>query len=156
MATGSQPDSVFYGLYDEYMGEARTKPEVYGYWVLVIGLLAVLAGVVVFATGRTGLLGLGPVAVTELALVFVAAGGPLFLLGAILQLPLRRRAVPVAVLGALASVASSPSSGIVGDVASTSGISAPSASAAVASSSSRMNSVLVAPGSWWPTDRQPR
>ncbi|AQL42213.1 hypothetical protein BV210_05570 [Halorientalis sp. IM1011] len=105
MATGSQPDSVFYGLYDEYMGEARTKPEVYGYWVLVIGLLAVLAGVVVFATGRTGLLGLGPVAVTELALVFVAAGGPLFLLGAILQLPLRRRAVPVAVLGALASVA---------------------------------------------------
>jgi uncharacterized protein YegP (UPF0339 family) len=105
MATGSQPDSVFYGLYDEYMGEARTKPEVYGYWVLVVGLLVVLSGAGVFAAGRAGLLDLSRVAVTELALALGAAGIPVFLLGTVLQLPLRRRAVPVAVLGALASVA---------------------------------------------------
>ncbi|WP_424019863.1 DUF1508 domain-containing protein [Halorientalis pallida] len=105
MATGSQPDSAFYGFYDQYMGEARTKPEVYGYWILVIGLVAILAGVGVFAAGRTGLLGLSPAAVTELTLILAAAGFPVFLLGTVLQLPLRRRAVPVAVLGALVSVA---------------------------------------------------
>ena len=37
MATGSQPDSVSYGLDDEYIGEARTKPEVSGYWILESG-----------------------------------------------------------------------------------------------------------------------
>ncbi|SDF19990.1 DUF1508 domain-containing protein [Halorientalis regularis] len=105
MATGSQPDSAFYGFYDEYMGEAQTKPEVYGYWILVLGLVAILAAAGVFAAGRTGLLGLSPAALTELTLILAAAGFPVFLLGTVLQLPLRRRAVPVAVLGALVSVA---------------------------------------------------
>ena len=104
MATGSQPDSVSYGLYDEYIGEPRTKPEVYGYWVLVVGLVAVLAGAGVLVTGRTGVLPLSRVAVTELVLALGAAGVPLFVLGTVLQLPLRRRAVPVAVLGSLVSV----------------------------------------------------
>ena len=37
MTTESQPDSVSYGLDDEYIGEARTKPEVSGYWILESG-----------------------------------------------------------------------------------------------------------------------
>jgi uncharacterized protein YegP (UPF0339 family) len=101
MATGSQPDSVFYGAYDKYVGEARTKPQVYGYWVLVVGLLAVLVGVLVFLLGTVVSLGLSTTRLNEISIALGAAGGIFLLLGSVLQLPLRRRAVYVAVLGAV-------------------------------------------------------
>jgi uncharacterized protein YegP (UPF0339 family) len=100
MAMGSQPDSVFYGLYDAYVGEARTKPEVYGYWVLVCGLLAVLAGVGIFLVD----LGVATVSLDNWAIGVGASGGVGLLLGSVLQLPLRRRAVSVAVAGGVCSL----------------------------------------------------
>jgi len=105
MATGSRPDSIFYGMYDEYVGEARTKPEVYGYWILVLGLIAALAGVGLFLLDEAVNTGLSQVWVFELTVVLGAVGGVGLLLGSVLQLPLRRRAIHVAVVGSVLSVA---------------------------------------------------
>lgn len=100
MATGSQPDSVFYGVYNEYVGEARTKPEVYGYWILVVGLLAVLVGIGLFLVD----LAVSSISIRDWAIGFGAGGGVGLLLGSVLQLPLRRRAISVAVAGAVCSL----------------------------------------------------
>jgi len=105
MATGSRPDSVFYGVYDKYVGEARTKPQVYGYWVFVLGLLAAIAAAGVFAIGSSVDLGVAPAALEEIVIVLAGCAGIGLLLGAVLQLPLRRRAVYVAVLGSIVSLA---------------------------------------------------
>jgi hypothetical protein len=105
MATGSRPDSVFYGVYDKYVGEARTKPQVYGYWVFVLGLLAAIAAGVVTALGFTVDLGVQPATLEATVLVLAGCAGIGLLLGAVLQLPLRRRAVYAAVLGSLVSLA---------------------------------------------------
>ena len=106
MATGSRPDSVFYGVYDKYVGEARTKPQVYGYWVFVLGLLAAIAAGVVTALGFTVELGVRPATLEAVVFVLAGCAGIGLLLGAVLQLPLRRRAVYVAVLASLVSLAS--------------------------------------------------
>jgi len=105
MATGSRPDSVFYGVYDKYVGEARTKPQVYGYWVFVLGLLSAIAAGGVLAVGTAVDLGLAPLALEEIVVVLGGCAGIGLLLGAVLQLPLRRRAIYVAVLGSVASLA---------------------------------------------------
>jgi hypothetical protein len=104
MATGSRPDSIFYGVYDKYVGDARTKPEVYGYWILVVGLLAVLSGSGLFVIGQVAAVGLSAVAVRQWAIVLGASGGVGLLLGSVLQLPLRRRAIRMAVAGAVCSL----------------------------------------------------
>jgi uncharacterized protein YegP (UPF0339 family) len=104
MATGSQPDSVFYGFYDKYVGDAGTKPEVYGYWAVSIGLLAVLVAAVVFLVEETFALGLPAATVRQAVVAAGAVGVVVLLLGLVLQLPLRRRAVYVAVLGAAVSL----------------------------------------------------
>ncbi|WP_247375937.1 DUF1508 domain-containing protein [Halorientalis brevis] len=104
MATGSQPDSIFYGVYDKYVGEARTKPEVYGYWILVLGLLAVVGGVGLFLTGRAVDVGVSAAALRKWAIGLGASGGVGLLLGSVLQLPLRRQAITVAVAGAVCSL----------------------------------------------------
>jgi len=103
MATGSRPDSIFYGAYDEYVGDPRTKPEVYGYWVLLLGFLTALLGVLLAVAGDvTGLL---PVTrATELGVVLGSVGIVGLLLGTVLQLPLRRRGVWFAVAGAVVAV----------------------------------------------------
>lgn len=106
MATGSQPDSVFYGVYDKYVGEARTKPEVYGYWILVCGLVAVVLGVALALLGQVVDLGVSAVVVREWAFALGASGGVGLLLGLVFQVPLRQRAVYVAVVAACCSLAS--------------------------------------------------
>ena len=106
MATGSRPDSVFYGVYDKYVGEARTKPQVYGYWVFVLGLLAAIAAAGVTAVGLSVDVGVPAAALEEIVIVLAGCAAVGLLLGAVLQLPLRRRAVYTAVLGSVISLAS--------------------------------------------------
>jgi uncharacterized protein YegP (UPF0339 family) len=96
---------VFYGVYDKYVGEARTKPQVYGYWVFVLGLFAAIVAGVVTALGFTVDLGVQPATLEATVLVLAGCAGIGLLLGAVLQLPLRRRAVYAAVLGSLVSLA---------------------------------------------------
>lgn len=105
MATGSRSDDVFFGVYDEYVGQPRTKSVVYGYWLVALGVLAVVGGGVAFAVGNWVTGGLTPLAGREYAFVFGAAGVDLVILGLVLQLPLRRRAVVVAVAGAVLALA---------------------------------------------------
>lgn len=95
MATGSKPDNVFYGLYDKYVGEPETKPEVYGYWLLLVGLGGVLGGVGLWLLGQ---------GTREWAALLGASGTVVVLLGLVLQLPLRKRGIDVAVGSALCSL----------------------------------------------------
>ena len=94
-----------YRLYTEYVGEPRSKKDVYGYWVLLLGYFFALLGILMFLFGPTAQTEVGAFAVRKIAYVLTALGLSFALLGIVLMLPVRRAGIVTAVFGVVLSVA---------------------------------------------------
>ena len=92
-----------YRLYTEYVGEPRSKKDVYGYWVLLVGYFFAALGILIFLFGPTTQGAGGFFIFREAAYVLTALGLPFGLLGIVLMLPVRRTGIVTAILGVLIS-----------------------------------------------------
>ncbi len=93
-----------YRLYTQYVGEPRSKKDVYGYWVLLVGYLLALLGILTFLFGPTTQIDPGAFLFRKIAYTLVALGLPFGLLGIVLMLPVRGWGIVTAVIGVLVSV----------------------------------------------------
>jgi uncharacterized protein YegP (UPF0339 family) len=87
-------------VYRSYVGEPAGSAEVYGYWLYLLAYVVGMAGFVIYLVGiqeYSELL----FTVREVAAVLVGAGALFLLLGIVLQLPITRAAVALALLGLL-------------------------------------------------------
>ncbi|WP_410766540.1 DUF1508 domain-containing protein [Haloferax sp. DFSO60] len=82
------------------MGEPDSNKDVYGYWLFVMGYLVSFAGIAIFLTGlpNTGSGGVN-VFYWRISVTLAAVGLPLAMLGIVLLLPVRWRAVQVTLVG---------------------------------------------------------
>ncbi|MFC7202677.1 DUF1508 domain-containing protein [Haloferax namakaokahaiae] len=82
------------------MGEPDSNKDVYGYWLFVVGYLVSFAGIAIFLTGLPNT-GSGGVNVFwwRISVTLSAVGLPLAMLGIVLLLPVRWRAVQVTLVG---------------------------------------------------------
>ncbi len=87
-------------LYERYVGEPDSEKDVYGYWLFVTGYLVSFAGVGIFLTGLPNAGGSVNVFYWRLSVTLAALGLPLAMLGIVLLLPVRWRAVQVTLGGA--------------------------------------------------------
>jgi hypothetical protein len=93
-------------LYSTRIGTPRSPAEVYGYWLVVLGLVAAVAGVGVFLAGSTAQRGVPAYwALREVGIVLVASSLPLAVFGVTLRLPLQPAAAAVGAFGALVCAA---------------------------------------------------
>lgn len=91
--------------YRAHIGTPRTPSEVYGYWVVVLGLLLGLVGIGTFLWGSTHQWGTAPFwFFREWGIVFAALGLPILLVGVTVRLPLQPAAVAIAGIGASIAV----------------------------------------------------
>ena len=104
MADDRTFSNPLYRLYTQYVGEPRSKKDVYGYWVLLLGYLFALLGILTFLFGPTSQTAPGAFVFREAAYTLAALGLPFGLLGIVLMLPVRRWGIVTAVLGVLISV----------------------------------------------------
>ncbi|WP_416839975.1 DUF1508 domain-containing protein [Haloferax sp. DFSO52] len=93
-----------YRLYERYVGEPDSQKDVYGYWLFVTGYLVSFAGVGIFLTGLPNAGGSVNVFYWRMSVTLAALGLPLAMLGIVLLLPVRWRAVQVTLGGAGLSV----------------------------------------------------
>ncbi|AUX10858.1 hypothetical protein AArcSl_3252 [Halalkaliarchaeum desulfuricum] len=93
-----QPSGTLQSLYTNRIGTARTDDEIFGYWLFLLGVIAGLLGVVVFAFTDAQTMSRG------IGYALAALAPPLIMLGAVIRFPLRRTAMWLAVVGGLLSV----------------------------------------------------
>lgn len=103
MAEDRTFSNPLYRLYTEYVGEPRSKKDVYGYWLLLLGYFFALVGILLFLFGPTTQTAAGAFVVREVAYVLTALGLPFALLGIVLMLPVRRPGILTAILGVIIS-----------------------------------------------------
>lgn len=91
--------------YRERIGDPRTPSEVYGYWIVVLGLLLGLLGIATFLWGSTYAWGTAPFWLfREVGIVLAAIGLPVLLIGVTVRLPLQPAAVAIAGIGGSVAV----------------------------------------------------
>jgi len=109
MATESASGGTAYGgrlfeLYTKYVSEPESKKDVYGYTLLVTGYLLALIGMFVYLVGQA-ITGEDAVfLIREIGGVPAATGLVVTLLGIVLMLPVTRRAIAVAMVGAIVAL----------------------------------------------------
>lgn len=84
-------------LYHRYIGEPESKRDVYGYWLLVLGSVLGILGVLIYQVEQ-GLFP-GNFAVREIAIVLAATGLALSLFAIVVLLPVRRRGMEASIVG---------------------------------------------------------
>jgi uncharacterized protein YegP (UPF0339 family) len=89
-----------FSLYAEYVGEPDSRMHVYGYWLFLLGCCVSFLGVLVYQLGPTDLSSPQVYLVREVSTTLAGIGLPLGLLGIVLMLPVKRRAVLAAFVGA--------------------------------------------------------
>ncbi|MFC7154098.1 DUF1508 domain-containing protein [Halomarina halobia] len=92
---------LLYALYARYVGEPRSRKDVYGYWVFISGSIVSLLGVVTYLLGPLWWSGYF---VRKVSITLAAFGLPVLFLGILLLLPIKRRSIHVAGVGATMSI----------------------------------------------------
>ncbi|WP_225334630.1 DUF1508 domain-containing protein [Halomicrobium urmianum] len=100
-------DGRLFELYTKYVSEPESRKDVYGYTLLVVGYVLAIGGMLVYLLGPTGaeVQQSTLFLVREVAAVPSALGLAFSLLGIVLLLPVTRRSLLGAVVGAIVSVA---------------------------------------------------
>ncbi|MEF8781042.1 MAG: DUF1508 domain-containing protein [Haloferacaceae archaeon] len=93
-----QPAGTLESVYTSYIGEARTGDEILGYWLFVVGVVAGILGVIVFAFTDAQTTARG------VSYALSAVAPPLIMIGAVVRFPLRRTAMWLAVVGGVLSL----------------------------------------------------
>lgn len=90
-------NNSLFRLYEQYVGDADSAKDVYGYWVFIVGYLAGMLGTLIYI--------LGPAQATtqqfflrEVSITIASAGLAISLFGIVLLLPVRRRGIQASVL----------------------------------------------------------
>lgn len=99
----SEYDGRLFELYTKYVTEPESKQDVYGYTLVVVGYLLAMGGLLLYLVAPTGtdVSDSTLFLVRQIAAVPSATGLVLALLGIVLLLPVTRRSLAVAILGAL-------------------------------------------------------
>ncbi|WP_179747462.1 DUF1508 domain-containing protein [Natronoarchaeum philippinense] len=92
-----------FSLYEQYIGEPKSNKQVYGYWLFLVGCVIGFAGVLLFVTmiPSSATDGIEVSVTARLAYTLAGAGLPIAIVGIVLLLPVRERAIN-ATLGGLA------------------------------------------------------
>ncbi|PSQ16850.1 hypothetical protein BRD00_09760 [Halobacteriales archaeon QS_8_69_26] len=90
-------DQKLVELYHRYIGEPESKRDVYGYWLLLLGSVAGLLGVVVYQVEQAFFP--GDFQIREIAIVLSAIGLALALFAIVVLLPVRRRGMQASIVG---------------------------------------------------------
>ncbi|QSG03164.1 DUF1508 domain-containing protein [Natranaeroarchaeum sulfidigenes] len=98
MSNANIRGGILFSLYEQYIGEPKSKKQVYGYWLFIIGYVLGFAGILLFVTElwQAG----DPNWFLRGAGVSLAAGGlPLAMFGIVLLLPVRERGIHATLVG---------------------------------------------------------
>jgi len=99
-----RPTGPLFDLYERYVGEPRTRKDVYGYVAFIVGYALGLAGVTAYLAGSGS--GAPDFALREASIATSAVGLALGMFGVVLLLPVRRRGIQASALGLLVALAS--------------------------------------------------
>jgi uncharacterized protein YegP (UPF0339 family) len=90
-----------FSLYEQYIGEPKSNKQVYGYWLFLIGCAVGFTGVLLFVTviDSTSSSGLVTSFTARLAYTLAGSGLPIAILGIVLLLPVRERAIHASIGG---------------------------------------------------------
>jgi len=100
-------NSGLFRLYEQYVGDADSAKDVYGYWVFIVGYLAGMLGTIIYILGPAQAAG-QQFLLREISITIAAGGLAIALFGIVLLLPVRRRGIHASVVAfgvALAGVA---------------------------------------------------
>lgn len=100
MAISDVENNRLFSLYAKYVGEPDSRLHVYGYWLFLLGSVVSFLGIVVYQLGPTDPSSQYVYIVREVSTTLAGIGLPLGLLGIVLMLPVKRRALLAAVGGA--------------------------------------------------------
>lgn len=98
MSNANIRGGILFSLYEQYIGEPKSKKQVYGYWLFIIGYVLGFAGILLFVVElwQAG----DPNWFLRGAGVSLAAGGlPLAMFGIVLLLPVRQRGIHATLVG---------------------------------------------------------
>jgi uncharacterized protein YegP (UPF0339 family) len=93
-------------LYHRYVGEPESKRDVYGYWVFLLGSLMGIGGVFIAIVGEALFTGSEVFTFRRPAIMLASMGLSVGLLGILILLPVRRRALLSSIAGLLLTVGS--------------------------------------------------
>ena len=97
MSEAEIQDGKLAEFYHRYVGEPESKRDIYGYWIFLIGTIIGMFGAGVAIIGE--IFGGGPSATREIGGFVAAVGLPITLMGILVLLPVRRRALGLSTVG---------------------------------------------------------
>ncbi|PSQ50782.1 hypothetical protein BRD15_01010 [Halobacteriales archaeon SW_6_65_15] len=100
MAISEVENNRLFSLYAKYVGEPDSRMHVYGYWLFLLGCCVSFLGVLVYQLGPTDVSSPNVYLVREVSTTLAGIGLPLGLLGIVLMLPVKYRAMLAAIVGA--------------------------------------------------------
>jgi len=98
----ARPTGPLFDLYERYVGEPRSRKDVYGYWTFLAGYALGVLGVAIYLA--TTVPGQEQFFIREVSISLSATGLALGLFGFGLMLPVRRRGIYLSVLGLLVAL----------------------------------------------------
>jgi uncharacterized protein YegP (UPF0339 family) len=91
-------NNSLFRLYEQYVGEADSAKDVYGYWVFIVGYLSGMLGTVIYILGPAQASG-QQFLLREISITIAAGGLAVALFGIVLLLPVRQRGIQASVVG---------------------------------------------------------
>lgn len=91
-------NNSLFRLYEQYVGEAESAKDVYGYWVFIVGYLSGMLGVLIYILGPAQATG-QQFFLREVSITVAAGGLAIALFGIVLLLPVRQRGIQASVVG---------------------------------------------------------
>jgi len=92
-------ENGLFRLYEQYVGDADSAKDVYGYWVFIVGYLSGMLGVIVYILGPAQSRSTTNFLLREISFSVSAFGLAIALFGIVLLLPVRRRGIQASVVG---------------------------------------------------------
>jgi uncharacterized protein YegP (UPF0339 family) len=96
-------NNSLFRLYEQYVGEADSAKDVYGYWVFIVGYLSGMLGVSIYLAGSI-VASPDNLGLREVSFSVSAFGLAIALFGIVLLLPVRRRGIQASVVGLVVSM----------------------------------------------------
>jgi uncharacterized protein YegP (UPF0339 family) len=90
-------DNSLFRLYEQYVGEADSAKDVYGYWVFIVGYLSGMLGTLIYILGPAQASG-QQFLLREISITIAAGGLAVALFGIVLLLPVRQRGIQTSVV----------------------------------------------------------
>lgn len=91
-------NNSLFRLYEQYVGEADSAKDVYGYWVFIVGYLSGMLGVLIYILGPAQASG-QQFLLREISITIASGGLAVALFGIVLLLPVRQRGIQASVVG---------------------------------------------------------